>query len=92
MWKELIADNNKIIPEYLTMFPDIKIGHATVIASSGMSLENSVEKLLQLSIKNTQTNYSRYIYEQREFIQYLMCTEDILVPYYQRCVLYKKIN
>jgi EAL domain-containing protein (putative c-di-GMP-specific phosphodiesterase class I) len=92
LWKELTADNkNKSIPEYLNMFPDIKIGHGTVIASSGMSLENSVENLLQLSVKNTQTNYAKYIYEQREFIQYLMCTEGILLPYYQGVFYIKKL-
>jgi EAL domain-containing protein (putative c-di-GMP-specific phosphodiesterase class I) len=91
--KELINNNSqRTISKSLTEVPDFSIGYATVIDNVANKPKKSVYDLLERSRKNSYILHKKYVNGQQELLQYLMCSKNLLKPYYQGIFRVKNIT
>ena len=93
LWSELFKpEDERILPSYLKSIPKFSIGHATGLFNPCMENEDVVNNIIDSSKEVAKVQSFRIKDRQRELIQALIQTDDILQPHYQAVCELKKIN
>jgi EAL domain-containing protein (putative c-di-GMP-specific phosphodiesterase class I) len=83
-WREIFVDRSKrIVPDCITVVPDIAIGFGTAIYNPCVDSLELVEQLLDGAFDASKVQLRRMRDRQRELMQTLIQTPGLLEPHYQ---------
>ena len=84
LWNELLSSKKqRILPECITVVPEISIGHATVINNPCFDSLELLEQLIDNSNTAARIQMGRVRDRQKELLQSLIQADDLLWPHYQ---------
>jgi EAL domain-containing protein (putative c-di-GMP-specific phosphodiesterase class I) len=84
LWDELQAPNaKKKLPACLQTIPDFSVGHATALFNPCIEAIETVEALFESSKEAARVQLIRVRNRQRELLQTLIRTDDLLLPHFQ---------
>lgn len=83
-WKELFVERSKrVIPDCITMVPDLAVGFSTAINNPCVDTLELVEQLLDQASEESRVQLRRMKERQRELMQTLIHTPGLLEPHFQ---------
>lgn len=83
-WGEIFVERSKrIVPDCITIVPDLAIGFGTAIHNPCVDAIEVVEQLLESSAEESKIQLKRHKDRQRELMQTLIQTPGLLRPNYQ---------
>ena len=84
LWNELFLDRkSRRLPECINVIPEFAVGHATALFNPCVDSVEMIEQLLDNSADVAKVQLRRMKDRQRELMQTLIQTSDMLVPNYQ---------
>jgi EAL domain-containing protein (putative c-di-GMP-specific phosphodiesterase class I) len=90
--RELIDNNSKFLSKSLQNVPDFSLGYATVIDNVAIDSKKAIYDLIENSRNNSYIMHKKYVNGQRELLQYLICSKNLLKPAYQGIFRVKNIT
>lgn len=83
-WREIFVERSKrVVPDCITVVPDISIGFGTAIHNPCVDSREVVEQLLDAAAEQSKSQGKRMRDRQRELMQTLIQTPGLLRPNYQ---------
>jgi EAL domain-containing protein (putative c-di-GMP-specific phosphodiesterase class I) len=83
-WKELFVEKSKrVVPDCITMVPDLAVGFSTAINNPCVDTMELVEQLLDSASEASRVQLRRMKERQRELMQTLIHTPGLLEPHFQ---------
>mgnify|MGYP002143450567 FL=1 len=84
LWAELFTTSyQRILPNYLMLIPKFSVGYATALYNPCVDAAETIENLFESAKSAAKVQSQRTYDRQREFIQALIQTRNLLVPHYQ---------
>ncbi len=93
LWEEFLkAEKDRRIPDCLHTIPEISVGYATAINNHCENPESVLEMAIEKSFETAKLQQKRVLDRQREVMQTLIHSPDILYPNYQAVFNLQKIS
>lgn len=92
-WREIFVERSKrILPDCISLVPDVPVGFATSIHNPCVDPLELVEQLLDSAVDESRIQQKRMRDRQRELMQTLIQTPGLLQPHYQAVFSLKDLN